>query len=165
MLDPKCICCRSELDRVCRNKICEMYLEKQNFEMPGPERETLPDERSGITYKKEFHVKIRDKKTHDCYLTIGFYPDGRPGEIFITVGKIGSALRAALDCWAISTSVLIQCGMIDQVIEKFENQRFIPSGFTDDPDYRSVTSVIDWIVKKLKTIHENGGKYGTAETG
>jgi len=165
MIDHKCACCRSVMIQACNNSTCEMFKEPQAFELPEPEREGLPDTRNGITYKKEFQVQIRDKKNHDCYLTIGFYPDGRIGEFFITVGHIGGGLRAALDCWAIACSILIQCGKLDQVIEKFEFQRFVPHGFTDDPDYKSVFSIVDWISKKLRTIRNNGGQYGTTETG
>ena len=29
---------------------------------------------------------------HEGYLTVGLYPDGKPGEIFLTLGKAGSTL-------------------------------------------------------------------------
>ena len=45
-----------------------------------PRRQKLPDERPSITHK--FNIA-----GHKGYITVGMYPDGRPGEIFIKMAK------------------------------------------------------------------------------
>ena len=51
----------------------------QQEDLPGPPaatRDRLPDERVGMTH----HFSIAG---HEGYLTVGLYPNGQPGEIFI----------------------------------------------------------------------------------
>ncbi|MFV2062425.1 MAG: LAGLIDADG family homing endonuclease, partial [Chloroflexota bacterium] len=50
---------------------------------PKPYRRRLPDERRAITHK--FQVS-----GHEGYITVGLYPDGQPGEIFLKMAKEGS---------------------------------------------------------------------------
>ena len=50
---------------------------------PKPYRRRLPDERRAITHK--FQVA-----GHEGYITVGLYPDGQPGEIFLKMAKEGS---------------------------------------------------------------------------
>jgi len=35
-----------------------------------------------------------DIQGHEGYINVGFYPDGRPGELFITMAKEGSTIAA-----------------------------------------------------------------------
>src|SRR3979490_2242627 len=50
---------------------------------PAANRHRLPDERVGLTH----HFSIAG---HEGYLTVGRYPNGQPGEIFIRMAKKGS---------------------------------------------------------------------------
>src|SRR5437773_6474415 len=43
---------------------------------PKPYRRRLPDERNAITHKFDING-------HEGYITVGLYPDGQPGEIFL----------------------------------------------------------------------------------
>ena len=52
---------------------------------PAANRHRLPDERVGLTH----HFSIAG---HEGYLTIGLYPNGQPGEIFIRMAKEGSTI-------------------------------------------------------------------------
>ena len=52
---------------------------------PKPYRRRLPEERRALTHK--FQVA-----GHEGYVTVGLYPDGQPGEIFLTVSKQGSTM-------------------------------------------------------------------------
>ncbi len=63
----------------------------------APRRERLPDTRRSITHK--FNVS-----GHEGYVTVGLYPDGRPGELFITMAKEGSTIGGLMDCFG--TAVL-----------------------------------------------------------
>ena len=57
---------------------------------PAANRHRLQDERSAITHHFAFGG-------HEGYLTVGFYPNGQPGEIFIRIrSAIESAMRQAL---------------------------------------------------------------------
>ena len=50
-----------------------------------PHRRRLPAERTAITHKF-------DIAGHEGYITVGLYPDGQPGEIFLKMAKEGSTV-------------------------------------------------------------------------
>ncbi len=52
---------------------------------PRATRHKLPDERFSVTHK--FNIA-----GHEGYITVGVYPNGQPGEIFITMAKEGSTV-------------------------------------------------------------------------
>ena len=58
-----------------------------------PIQKKLPDERKAITYK----FKVGGESG---FLTVGFYPDGRVGEIFITLKKPDQTIAGLLDSFA-----------------------------------------------------------------
>ncbi|HUK88219.1 MAG TPA: vitamin B12-dependent ribonucleotide reductase, partial [Terriglobales bacterium] len=71
---------------------------------PRAVRHKLPDERFSITHK--FNVG-----GHEGYLTVGCYPDGSPGEIFITMAKEGSTVSGLMDSFACAVSIGLQHGV------------------------------------------------------
>ena len=108
-----------------------------------PVRQKLPRVRSSKTFS--FRVA-------DChgYVTVGEFEDGRPGELFLRVAKIGSTLAGIMDAFAISVSHGLQYGVpIEAFCEMFTNMRFEPAGMTDDPDIRFATSLVDYIFRRL----------------
>ena len=48
-----------------------------------------------ITHK----FKVGD---HEGYITVGLYPDGEPGELFITMAKEGSTVSGLMDSFALA---------------------------------------------------------------
>ena len=42
---------------------------------------------------------------HEGYLTVGVFPDGSPGELFITMSKEGSTIGGLMDSVAALTSM------------------------------------------------------------
>lgn len=110
-----------------------------------PRRTPLPTERRSTT------VRFRIGQEHG-YLTVGEYPDGRPGEIFVVLAKHGDGIRGALDAWARAISLLLQCGYpLDDLVAKFRHQRFEPQGFTDVPGLEGFASSIpDLVVRWLE---------------
>jgi len=61
----------------------EQKKQKEESQAPmGAARRRLPDERQSITHKF-------DIQGHEGYITVGLYPDGTPGEIFLTIAKEG----------------------------------------------------------------------------
>ena len=102
-------------------------------------RERLPRTRNSITHKF-------DIQGEECYLTIGLYDDGRPGEIFLTLHREGSATRAWADLTATFMSMLLQHGAsIEQLTKKLRLTRFEPSGLTGNPEIPQATSVPDYV--------------------
>ena len=106
-------------------------------------REPLPYERPART----FAVKIADLR---LYVTVGEYPDGRPGEIFLRTSKQGSTLAGIMDALAISVSLGLQSGVpLSSYIAAFKAMRFEPSGMCDHPEIRLADSMLDLVAKIL----------------
>jgi ribonucleoside-diphosphate reductase alpha chain len=115
------------------------------------QREKMPTERASVTHK--FSVG-----THEGYITVGMYEDGRPGEIFIKMSKEGSTLSGVMDGLALTVSLGLQYGVPLKVyVDKLLNTRFEPSGITANPNIRFVSSVLDYIARWL------GGRFISAE--
>ncbi len=111
------------------------------------QREKLPVERTSVTHK--FSVG-----GHEGYITVGMYPDGRPGEIFIKMSKEGSTLSGIMDGLALTVSIGLQYGVpLKVLVDKLVNTRFEPSGITANPNIRFANSVLDYIARWL------GGKF------
>jgi ribonucleoside-diphosphate reductase alpha chain len=111
--------------------------------LPGPRRERLPDTRQSITHK--FSIS-----GHEGYITVGLYPDGRPGELFITMAKEGSTIGGLMDCFGTAVSMSLQYGVpLDVYVNKFSHTRFEPMGFTKNPDIKIAKSIVDYIFRWL----------------
>ncbi|MBN2216567.1 MAG: vitamin B12-dependent ribonucleotide reductase, partial [Pirellulales bacterium] len=112
-------------------------------EAAAPRRERLPDTRQSVTHK--FSVA-----GHEGYITVGLYPDGRPGELFITMAKEGSTIGGMMDCFGTAVSMSMQYGVpLAVYVEKFSHTRFEPMGQTKNPDVRFAKSIIDYIFRWL----------------
>ena len=84
------------------------------------------------------------------YAIVGEYDDGTPGELFISMAKMGSTLRGVMDSFAISVSFGLQFGVpLKNYVQNFTNTSFPPSGITDDLDIRTASSLIDYIFRRL----------------
>jgi ribonucleoside-diphosphate reductase alpha chain len=84
------------------------------------------------------------------YMTSGAYADGALAEVFLKLGKQGSTLAGVMDAFSIAISIGLQYGVpLESFVEKFANQRFEPSGMTDDADIRMAQSVMDYIFRRL----------------
>ena len=130
---------------------------KEEKGLPAPRRERLPDTRQSITHK--FSVN-----GHEGYITVGLYPDGRPGELFITMAKEGSTVGGLMDCFGTAVSMSLQYGVpLDVYVNKFSHARFEPQGYTTNPDIRVATSIVDYIFRWLGlTFPSNRQKGGEA---
>jgi ribonucleoside-diphosphate reductase alpha chain len=110
---------------------------------PQLRRRKLPDTRRSVTHK--FSVA-----GHEGYITIGLYEDGKPGEIFITLGKAGSTLAGFADAFATAISFSLQHGVeLRFLVDKFSHVRFEPSGFTGNPQIPIAKSIIDYVFRWL----------------
>ncbi len=106
-----------------------------------PRRERLPDTRQSITHK--FNIG-----GHEGYISVGLYPDGRPGELFITMAKQGSTIGGLMDSFGTAVSLALQYGVpLEVLVNKFSHTRFEPMGHTHNPDIRIAKSVVDYIFR------------------
>jgi ribonucleoside-diphosphate reductase alpha chain len=133
-------------------KQAEAVAEPEQRELfPRAQREKMPVERASVTHK--FSVG-----GHEGYLTVGMYPDGRAGEIFIKMSKEGSTLSGVMDGLALTISLGLQYGVPLKVfVDKLVNTRFEPSGISANPNIRFATSVLDYIARWL------GGRFISAD--
>ena len=113
-----------------------------------PVRRRLPDTRESVTRKLTIHASVDDRiEVVECYATLGFYADGRPGELFLKIGRQGSAVSGLADSWAIAVSLCLQYGVpVADIVRKFRHLRFEPSGATGDKEQRVAASIVDYVV-------------------
>jgi ribonucleoside-diphosphate reductase alpha chain len=102
-------------------------------------RHRLQDERSALTHHFRFGG-------HEGYLTVGMYPNGQPGEVFIRMSKEGSTISGLMESFATLLSVSLQHGVPLQVVcEKLAHTRFEPSGWTGNEKMGYAKSIMDYI--------------------
>ncbi len=110
---------------------------------PRAVRHRLQEERASITHK--FNIA-----GHEGYITVGLYPNGQPGEIFIRMAKEGSTVSGLMDAFATSVSLALQHGVQLKVLcEKFAHTRFEPSGWTGNEQIGYAKSLMDYIFRWL----------------
>ncbi|HEX4036412.1 MAG TPA: vitamin B12-dependent ribonucleotide reductase, partial [Acidobacteriaceae bacterium] len=111
---------------------------------PRAVRHRLPEERASLTHK--FSIA-----GHEGYITIGLYPNGQPGEIFIRMAKEGSTVSGLMDSFATAASLALQHGVPLRVLcEKFAHSRFEPSGWTGNEHIGYAKSIMDYIFRWLQ---------------
>jgi len=122
----------------------QVAAEPENFNAPPRAvRHKLPEERMSVTHK--FNVG-----GHEGYITVGLYPSGDPGEIFITMAKEGSTVSGLMDSFACAVSIALQHGVpLKLLCEKFAHTRFEPSGWSNNPEIGFAKSVMDYIFRWL----------------
>jgi ribonucleoside-diphosphate reductase alpha chain len=117
---------------------------------PRAVRHRLPGERASVTHKFELNG-------HEGYITVGLYPTGQPGEIFIRMAKEGSTVSGMMDAFATSISIALQHGVpLTLLCNKFAHTRFEPSGWTGNPQIRMATSIMDYIFRWLDLRFHSG---------
>ena len=111
---------------------------------PSAVRHRLHQERASITHK--FSIG-----GHEGYITVGMYPGGEPGEIFITMAKEGSTVSGLMDSFALAISIALQHGVpLKLLCDKFAHTRFEPSGWTNNSDIGYAKSIMDYIFRWLQ---------------
>ena len=142
-----------------RVKELETELMRLHEQVGKPLRRKLPDTRASYTHKF-------DVASHEGYLTVGVFPDGTPGEMFITMSKEGSTIGGLMDSVAALTSMSLQYGVpLDALVRKFAHQRFEPSGFTKNPEIGRASSIIDYVFRWLAFQFIPGYRESNAKDG
>ncbi len=111
---------------------------------PRAVRHRLPAERMSITHK--FGIG-----GHEGYITVGLYPSGAPGEIFIRMAKEGSTISGLMDSFATAISMALQHGVpLKVLVEKFAHTRFEPSGWTGSEEIGYAKSIMDYLFRWMQ---------------
>jgi ribonucleoside-diphosphate reductase alpha chain len=111
---------------------------------PRAVRHRLPSERASITHK--FGIA-----GHEGYITVGLYPNGQPGEIFIRMAKEGSTISGLMDSFATAISMCLQHGVpLKLLCEKFAHTRFEPSGWTGNEQIGYAKSIMDYLFRWMQ---------------
>ena len=84
-------------------------------------RERLPNRRPSDVFGMEFGDKHYE-------VGVGFYDDGRPGEVFVKGAKTGSDLDALFDDASVLLSFLLQHGILPAAIAKSMGRVDEPAG-------------------------------------
>jgi ribonucleoside-diphosphate reductase alpha chain len=123
----------------------DLFLDSQNTAAPPRAiRHRLPEERASLTHK--FAIA-----GHEGYITVGQYPNGAPGEIFIRMAKEGSTVSGLMDAFATAISISLQHGVpLRVLIDKFAHTRFEPSGWTGNEQIGYAKSIMDYIFRWLQ---------------
>lgn len=106
----------------------------------------LPQNRNAITHK--FTIN----KTRG-YVIIGLYDNGKPGEVFLKLDKVGSLEHGMADVFSCLFSMALQYGIPLQVlVNKFKHSKFQPSGITSslNKDLKFADSIIDYVVRWME---------------
>lgn len=116
----------------------------QEYQMSESARKHLPSRRRCITQK----VRINNQTVH---YTVGLYPNGEPGELFIDVSKAGAALRNWAGEAGMMFSIALQHGTpLKTVLELFVGTRCEPCGAVEGhPRIATCTSIMDLIARDL----------------
>ncbi len=135
----------STKDDAARNAAALALAEDENLDAPPRAvRHRLKEERMSVTHK--FNIG-----GHEGYITVGLYPSGEPGEIFIKMAKEGSTVSGLMDSFALAVSIALQHGVPARLLcEKFAHIRFEPSGWSNNPDIGYAKSVVDYIFRWLE---------------
>ena len=111
---------------------------------PRAMRHRLPNERASVTHK--FAIA-----GHEGYLTVGLYPNGQPGELFIRMAKEGSTISGLMDSFATAISMCLQHGVpLKLICEKFAHTRFEPSGWTGNEEIGYAKSIMDYLFRWMQ---------------
>jgi len=110
----------------------------------------LPDTRKSLTHKA---VIDGGQGPVSVFLTAGFYNDGRVGEVFIQIGRVGSTMRGLIDDFARLLSYALQYGVpLDELAEKFRGANYPPQGTTNNAELPTCTSITDYVLRWLRSI-------------
>ena len=104
----------------------------------------MQEERSAINH----HFSIAG---HEGYLTVGLYPNGQPGEIFVRMAKAGSTIVGLMECFGTVVSVGLQHGVPLKVLcDKLSHTRFEPSGWTGNEEMGYAKSIMDYLFRWME---------------
>ncbi len=119
---------------------------------PLATRHRLPNERASVTHKFQIGG-------YEGYITVGLYPSGAPGEVFIRMSKEGSTISGLMDSWAMIFSTALQHGVpLKTMTSKMANTRFQPDGWTGTEKFGFATSIMDYLGRWMQDRFGEGNQ-------
>ena len=122
-------------------------------------REPVPDRRH--TWRQKAHIIDSNSGVHTLYVDFGEYHDGRLAEVFVTMHKIGTTLRGALDSMARSISLALQSGTSPlEMAKMLRGQDYPPQGKVEaeGSTVTECTSIADYIGQEIEARYGEDGK-------
>jgi hypothetical protein len=108
----------------------------------------LPDTRHSVTRKVALN-------NWELYVTVGFYDNRQPGEVFVKVAKHGTTISGLMDGIAVLASMLLQNGVAWDVIHaKLKDTSFEPRGM--DANQREYRSLLDCLTVNVREVVKDG---------
>lgn len=121
------------------------------------QRQKMPMDVSGWRHKFEIDG-------YKGYIIVNEYEDGRPGEVFLKLGKPGSTISGLVDGFTQMLSIGLQYGIpLPKLIASFIDTRFEPAGMTSNRDVRFAKSIFDYLFKILDVRYYGGEHSGLKE--
>ena len=106
----------------------------------------MPDQRSGTTQKATVGA-------WEIYVTVNFYENSQPGEVFVKVGKEGSVISGLMQVIATQFSMMLQCGVpMDRITAKMNHHQFEPSD-------EASSSIADLLANVVQSICSDWGSH------
>lgn len=118
-----------------------------------PKRQRLGDDRASITHAFRLQQTTDDGRQEvvKFYFTVGMYPDGRPGEVFIRADRQGTFVSGVLDVLGVMISLALQHGVpLQMVIDKMKGTKFPPASFTGSGLVPNCSSPLDLLARFLE---------------
>jgi len=110
-----------------------------------PIRHRLPTNRPGVTRKME-------ACGFDMYVTVSFFDDGRPGEVFTKIAKAGSTVSGFMAALATTISIALQYGVPWGVLhKKYSAHEFEPH---DDKNVSLVGALASAVDEAIRNYHD-----------
>jgi ribonucleoside-diphosphate reductase alpha chain len=109
-------------------------------------REELPNKRRSVTQR----LKVNGQTVH---FSVGLYPDGRPGEVFIDISRTGTAVRAWYEATAKLLSLMLQHGVpVSELVQSLAGHCTEPFGRVPVSGHECISDasgVLDAIVRSM----------------
>lgn len=113
---------------------------RHSYKTIPPPRRRMPVTRHSVT-----HV-IRHSGELKIYITVGFFTNGDPGEVFLKIGKEGSTLAGLMDIIGVQMSQMMQHEIPwDTISRNLLNTNFEPL----DNNGKSIAHVIVTAITKI----------------
>lgn len=107
------------------------------------DRQRMPDVRRGLTRKAS-------ACGFEYYVTVSFFDDGRPGEVFVKIAKSGSTVAGLVNAICTTVSMCLQHGAPwESLRDKFLHTQFAPSETGIPSLMHALALTIDEVIESM----------------
>lgn len=131
----------------------------ESYDFTKAYRTKMPSKHKSTTFKLEAGAV-------SGYMTLGYYADGRLGEVFGMVGSQGDTINGLVNAICMTASVALQHGVpVKQITKQWRELQFRPNGIATTNDVKHIRSVLDYmaqIIEKEEGIEDETKKMYTS---